>query len=199
MKLLVYDAEIVNAIPTKGEAPLPGVKYCCGWSDHEGMGVSVICAYVWDVGYRVFLQDNFAAFKTLAESPDTLCVGYNNRVFDDLLVARCLGATIPVHRSWDLLRAVRAARGDSPSSVGGPGLHRLCVANFLPGKSGSGEFAPILWQKGKVGQVIDYCLSDVEQTVQLVELVLAGRLRDADSGRVLNVIPPTLMTTTHPP
>src|ERR1700731_232353 len=107
MKILVYDAEIVNAIPVKGQPPLPGVTYCKGWSDHEGMGVSVITAYLWDDGYRVFLADNFDGFKSLAERADVLCVGYNNRVFDDLLVRRALGVRIPENRSWDLLRAVR--------------------------------------------------------------------------------------------
>jgi len=198
MKILVYDAEIVNAIPTKGQAPLPGIKFCKGWSDHEGMGVSVICAYLWDDGYRVFLEDNFGAFKALAEAPTTLCVGYNNRVFDDLLLRRALGIHIAENRSYDLLRAVRVARGESPGSVGGPSLHNLCQANFLPGKSGSGEFAPILWQKGKIGQVIDYCLNDTTQLVELVELVIAGRLRDPDSGRILTVKPPTLIQTETP-
>lgn len=187
MKLLVYDCEIENAIPNRNEPLREGIRYCKSWGDHEGMGVSVICAYVWEEGYRIFLADNFPDFKTLVEDSDTLCIGYSNRVFDDLLVARCLGAVIPANRSWDLLRAVRVAQGKSPSSVGGPGLGRLCEANFLRGKSGEGALAPVLWQQGNTGQVIDYCLQDTTLTVKLVELVLAGRLRDPDSGRILPV------------
>ncbi len=191
MRIVVYDAEIENAIPTKGEEPIPGIRYCHGWGDHEGMGISVLAAYVWEEGYRIFMKDNAEAFKSLAEAPDTVLVGFNNRVFDDLLVERCWGVAVSPSRSWDLLRAIRVARGDSPGSVGGPGLNRLCEANFLPPKAGHGAFAPILWQKGKVGQVIDYCLGDVLRTVKLVELVHAGRLRDPDSGRVLDVQFPT--------
>jgi hypothetical protein len=194
MRIMVYDAEIENAIPTKDEAPLPGINYCKSWSDHAGMGVSVICAYLLDEGPRVFLKDNFSAFKALAEAPDVLCVGYNSHSFDDLLMARALGIHIAPGRSWDLLRAVRVARGQSPGAPGGPSLHNLCQANFLPGKSGSGAFAPILWQKGKLGQVVDYALNDVMQTYALLELVRVGRLRDADSGRILNVIWPTFDT-----
>lgn len=190
MKLLLYDAEICNAIPSRGEARLEGVKYCQGWGDHAGMGISVICAYLWDEGYRIFLADNLAAFKALAESADTLCVGYNNRSFDDLLVARTLGTTIPENRSWDLLRAIRVARGQAPGAPGGPSLDTLARANFLAGKSGDGAQVPILWQQGKLGQVIDYCLNDTRQLVKLVELVLAGRLRDPDSGRILAVALP---------
>lgn len=185
MKIMVYDAEIVNAIAAKNEPRIEGIRYAQGWTDHEGMGVSVICAYVWDEGYRVFLADNMAAFKELAENPDILCVGYNNRAFDDLLVRRALGIHIEARRSWDLLRAVREARGEPTGFYGGPTLDTLCKANFLPGKTGNGAFAPILWQRGKIGQVIDYCLNDVLQTKLLLELVLAGRLRDPDTGRIL--------------
>jgi hypothetical protein len=186
MKIVVYDAEIKNAIPVKGEPKIEGIRYCAGWTDYEGMGVSVICAYVWDSGYRVFLADNMHEFKELAEDPETLLVGFNNRAFDDSLVRLALGINIEERRSWDLLRAVRVARGMDPGYIaGGPNLDSLCKANFLPGKRGSGAFAPILWQQGKHGQVVDYCLNDVMSTKKLVELVLDGRLRDHESGRIL--------------
>lgn len=192
MKIMVYDAEILNAIPEKNVAPVAGIRYCKGWGDHVGMGVSVICAYVLGgSGYRVFLEDNLGEFKALAEDRETLCVGFNNRVFDDTLCRMALNINIHEHRSWDLLRAVRVARGQDPGYIaGGPNLDQLCKANFLPGKNGGGAFAPILWQLGKHGQVIDYCLNDVIQLKKLIELVQAGRLRDHESGRILNVTLP---------
>jgi hypothetical protein len=195
MKLMVYDAEILNAIPVKGEPKIEGIRYCAGWTDYEGMGVSVICAYVWDSGYRVFLADNMHEFKELAEDPETLLVGFNNRAFDDSLVRLALGINIEERRSWDLLRAYRVARGQDPGYIaGGANLDKLCKANFLPGKSGSGAFAPILWQQGKHGQVIDYCMRDTDQTLKLLELVMDGRLRDHESGRVLNVQMPVTVS-----
>lgn len=189
MKILIYDCEIVNAVPDNKVAPLEGIRYCDGWHDFAGMGVSVICAYDWTEGYRVFLADNFEAFKALAGSPDTLLVGFGNHFFDDPLIAACLGLVMPKDRSWDLYGAFRAARGAANTVLPGhgPSLDTLCRANFLEGKSGSGAFAPILWQKGKVGQVIDYCLGDVLRTKQLIELVMAGRLRDPDTGRIVPV------------
>lgn len=194
MKLLVYDAEILNAIPEKGVAPVEGVRYCKGWGDFEGMGVSVICAYVQGAGYRVFLEDNFDVFKALAEDPETLLVGFNNRVFDDSLVRLSLNINIAEHRSWDLLRGVRVACGMAPGAPGGPNLDSLCKANFLPGKNGNGAFAPMLWQRGKHGQVIDYCLNDVIQLKKLIELVELGRLRDHESGRILRVEMPVTVS-----
>jgi hypothetical protein len=184
MNLMIYDCEIENAILGKGEIPVPGIRYCAGFHDKANMGVSVICAYVWDQGYRVFLKDNMASFKALAEDPNTLCIGYNNRSFDNPLVDQALGIKIAPERSWDLYREVRVSRGTS-SAPHGPSLDTLARANFLPGKSGSGAMAPILWQQGKIGEVIDYCLGDVRLTVALVELVMAGKLRDPDSGRIL--------------
>jgi len=195
MKLLIYDAEILNAIPEKGVSPVEGIRYAQGWGDHVGMGVSVICAYQEDVGYRVFLEDNFDTFRELAQDPETLLVGFNNRAFDDRLIQACLGITFDERRSWDLLRAVRVARGMDPGYVaGGPNLDSLCKANFLRGKNGSGAFAPILWQMGKCGQVIDYCLNDTINTKKLVELVEAGRLRDHESGRILRVEMPVTVS-----
>lgn len=186
MRLIVYDAEIKHAIPD-GKRMVEGIRYCNGWTDHEGMGVSVICAYDWGNGYRVFLEDNFQDFKALVEAPSTILIGYNNRAFDDPLLEHALRIYIPPTHSYDLLREVRIARGLHPAAVGGPNLDTLCKANFLPGKSGSGALAPILWQQGKHGQVVDYCLNDVLQLKELIELVLVGRLRDSGNGRRLAI------------
>ena len=84
------------------------------------------------------------------------------------------------------------ARGGSATTIkGNPTLDSLCKANFLPGKSESGASAPLLWQQGYRGRVINYCLNDVIQTKKLVELVLATRLRDHESGRVIPVALPS--------
>ena len=43
--ILVYDLEIVQAIPQRNKAKEPDIVYCAGWEDHANMGVSVIGAY----------------------------------------------------------------------------------------------------------------------------------------------------------
>jgi hypothetical protein len=192
MNLVVYDCETQNVIPTKGEEPLPGIEYAMGWGDHAGMGISCLCAYIWGEGYRVFLQDNFAAFAQLAMQDSTLLIGFNNRAFDEKLLAACLGVHVPEHRSWDLLREVRRAKGANPDAPGGGtgGLDGLSRANFLPGKESTAN-SPLLWQQGKRGAVIDACLKDVMLTKKLVELALSSRLRCPETGRKLeiNIIP----------
>jgi hypothetical protein len=200
MKLVVYDCEILNVIPPKeGGMPLPGVKFCKGWGDHAGMGISVICAYVWGEGYRVFLEDNMDEFATLAASDSTILAGFNNHSFDDKLIIACLPAVayapratdagrFPEHRSWDLAREVRRAKGMNPDAPGGGtgGLDGLARANFLDGKKSTAN-APLDWQQGRRGKVIDQCLLDVMLTKRLVELALNSNLRDFETGRKLPV------------
>lgn len=64
MKALVYDLEIINAVPGR-EKPIEGIKYCEGRHDHAGMGISVIGAFDYSTQrYRVFLEDNSATSST---------------------------------------------------------------------------------------------------------------------------------------
>lgn len=191
MRLVVYDCEILNAIPnslTRG-APEEGIKYCKGWGDHEGMGISVICAYVWGQGYRVFLPDNASSFAELAGAEDTVLAGYNNKAFDDKLIAAHFKLfTVPETRSYDLLREVRRALGRNPDAPGhgALALDSLAKANFLPGKASTARAAED-WQHGLHGRVIDQCLHDVILTKKLLELALSNRLRDPETGRKVNV------------
>lgn len=188
MKLVVYDCEIRHCIPD-GKNPIPeGMATCAGWTDYVGMGISVITAYVWGEGYRVFLEDNMDEFKELANHPDTMLAGFHSWRFDDRLIAAVLGVLLPDHRSWDLLRQIAIAAGMNPSGVPhGYSLDALCEANFLPKKTASGAQAPILWQSGLIGTLIDYGLGDTMRTKKLIELALDGRLRSPINFRRLEV------------
>jgi hypothetical protein len=191
MNLVIYDCEIIRAIPDKRAGLIDGIAYCEGWSDHANMGVSVICAYVPREGYRVFLEDNFHEFKQLAEYQDTVCVGFNNRKFDDKLVLASGIAEIQPERSWDLLREIWRAAGLNPDSFGyhhgGFGLDAVAIANGLGGKSGNGALAPVLWQQGKIGAVIDYCLRDVMLTKKCIERAIAGELVNPKTGVEMSI------------
>jgi len=60
MRELFFDTEIVNLIPSG--KPEPSYRYCKGWTDYEGMGISVIGCYAsWleDIDkYKYFILDN---------------------------------------------------------------------------------------------------------------------------------------------
>jgi len=188
MKTLVYDLEIINCVPGK-DKPLDGIKYCQGWGDHAGMGISVIGAFDYSTQrYRVFLEDNFDAFVNLARDSDLL-VTFNGIAFDHKVLAACLNFN-PILKDYDLLLEMTKAAG--VYNAKGFSLDATSRANFKNGKSGDGRLAPINWQEGHRGNVIDYCLEDVRLTKALFDRVKqTGGLRDPrDPSRFLEMRKP---------
>jgi len=170
--MLIYDIEIVNAIPPKDPSDrIEGVTYCDGWHDFEHMGIAVVGAYdsVEDA-FRVFCRDNLTDFWGLAVDQD-LVVGFNNISFDNRLLA-AEGFDFSALPCWDLMREVWDGAGLAPKydpkHHKGLGLDDLARANTGYCKSGDGAMAPVNWQRGHVGTVIDYCLTDVWLTRELV-------------------------------
>ncbi len=173
MSYVVYDIEIIKGILGRKETKVPGIEYCKGWNDHENMGVSVIGAYdsVED-RYRVFCEDNFDDFFDLCEERDVL-VTFNGVKFDNKVLVAALEWNMPDHKDhYDILREIWISQGLNPDKFywkthGGFGLDAMCEANGLGKKSGHGAMAPVQWQRGEIGTVIDYCLNDVAMTNSL--------------------------------
>lgn len=181
---LIYDIEILRAIPPRDPNHREqGIEYCAGWHDHQNMGVTVIGGYDYaEARYRVFCPDNHAEFFALAQERAPL-VGFNSIAFDNAVLI----AAYPQHdsilhdeppgRCYDLLREIWAAAGLGPEFNAGThanyGLNAMCEMNFGTHKTGHGGLAPVLWQRGRLGEVIDYCLNDVRLTKQLFDKVLA--------------------------
>lgn len=198
--MLIYDVEICNAVPPRGGRLLEGVRYCAGWDDFPGMGVACVCVYdfIRDCP-RVFLQDNLADFVELADRHECL-VGYNNMRFDNQVLRATLQAAglppLPEDRSYDLLREIWRSAGLSdvfhPATHGGFGLDAVCKANFnYAAKTGNGSDAPIWYQRGEIGKLVDYCLADVFLTKRLLDRVLrCGQLRDPKTGQWLSIRKP---------
>lgn len=166
---IVYDIEIARCIPDRGKPNAPDLSYCLGWDDHAGMGIAVLCAFdLLDGMPHVFLADNLDAFATLIDGRTV--AGFNNRGFDDKLLA---ANDITVGASWDLLCALRLAVGEPETftrgvTKGGRTLDALASVNLGVTKSMDGGLAPVEWQRGNRGAVIDYCLRDVMLTVALL-------------------------------
>lgn len=195
MKMVIYDIEIKKAIANKHEARLQGVEYCDGWHDHENMGISVIGVYDYDQDrYRVFCEDNFAEFQKLIESTDVVA-GFNSIAFDNA-VCRAHGIEVPDDKSYDLLVELwlshnLAPKFHYPTHIGFS-LDAVASININHQKTGHGAYAPVQWQRGEVGNVVDYCLADVWLTKQLIDKVIAdGKLispRDRDV--TVDITPP---------
>lgn len=172
-KYLVFDLETKRAIPKDGEIVIPDIEYCQGWSDHEGMGISVLVACVVTgpiEKYRVYFEDGIKDFERAMSAVDWI-VGYNHLKFDNE-VLKALGVTIPSSvRHYDLCLEIKDAAG-MPKNNRGFKLDSLLSANFRTRKSGHGGDAPINWQRGKHQEVINYCIDDVTLTKQLFQKIL---------------------------
>lgn len=190
MKPLIYDTEIKKAILADGEAPQSGIQYCQGWKDFGGMGIACITAYdVAEARPRIFMEDNLPDFDALAQ--ERTLVGWNNHKFDDRLL-EANGIEITPGMSIDIAshcwRAAGFAEGERPT---GFSLAATLKANGLQGKSGNGAMAPILYQTGRTGELIDYCMTDTLRTLQLYRYIKqAGGLRDPRNGNWLTVVLP---------
>jgi hypothetical protein len=179
---LFYDCEIVNCIPDPYRNNQPDLSYCDGWHDFEGMGISVIGTY-WKGKYRAFFFHQLQEFQEIVNQADEV-IGFNSISFDDRLMA---ANGVDITTTYDLLYEVRKA-SDQPGRYvrgltrRGYSLQNLAVANLGVGKTGSGEFAPKLWQRGERQKVVDYCLNDVRLLVKLYGLFKAGKMYDPTNG-----------------
>lgn len=166
---IVYDVETKLCIPNAREIRRPDWQYCAREKDWRGMGISVICAIdTRDLVPRAFMDDNLDAFFALI---DGRCVaGHSNHEFDNPLV-EAFGAKIA--RSYDLLRHLRVACGEPASYTrrvtrGGRKVNDIARVNLGMQKSADGAMAPVLWQQGKVGELVDYCMRDVTIETRLI-------------------------------
>jgi hypothetical protein len=196
---IIFDLEIVKAIRSAKEKPIPGIEYCRGWGDHAGMGISVLCA-VDDVSQRTFClcKDNGPSeMQKFIDDKETLFVSFNGFNFDAKVVLASWGIQIPEERHYDILRELWTASGLGPSfnpkTHGGFGLDAACIANNHGGKSGNGALAPVNWQRGNVGDVINYCLHDVWLTQMLFnKIIFTGYLTCPKTGNRLTMRRPAL-------
>ena len=166
--MIVYDVEIEQAILGKNEERLPDIRYCDGWRDFEGMGISVICAYDSKTErYHAFTRGNFDDFQSLVLN-DSLIVSFNGLQFDDNV---CQAMGMKVTTTYDILKEAWVSDGHPPTYESkkqmGYGLDAFAKATGFAGKVGHGAQAPIDWQRGRYGRVITYCLEDVRLTWKL--------------------------------
>ena len=192
--IVVYDLEIKKPI-----------KECSrGWSSHDEMGISVGCAFDYrDMRYRVFMDDNIQELVDRLNEDKTLIVAFNHIGFDNKLI-RASGLNLkPDHQlnNYDMLLQSRAAAGCASNFIPGFKLDDHLKALNLPMKTGNGELAPIWWQDGKLGTLIDYCMNDVTQEKNLFEyIVVNNRLACAynPSGYKITIPEYFIMTGENP-
>jgi hypothetical protein len=173
----ILDVEIKRGILGRDEAPLEGIEYCGGWRDFQNMGVAVVCTYDLKTRLtRVFLEEDFAELRDYIGKGAT--GGFNTRGFD-LPLLKEHGVCVEEDQHFDALWRIWSAQGLDPTRFdfkthGGWSLDAIMKSTFGVAKSGHGAMAPVWWQQGKRGKVIDYCCRDVWLEAKLVQHLLAG-------------------------
>lgn len=187
--MIVLDAEIKKAIPSRKEPNIEGIEYCDGWRDFGNMGIACVCTFDITTNLsRVFFEQDLLELGEYLKGKPT--AGFNTRRFDLQLLAAHGVKVEGLH--YDMLEAVWLRLGLDPDRFywkthGGWSLDAICEATLGVKKSGDGAGAPVWWQQGKVSRVVDYCLRDVWLEAQLLRHVVAHRFvqrlsRDFTSG-----------------
>jgi len=164
--IVVYDLEIKKPIE----------KCSKGWASHDEMGISVGVAFDYrEMRYRVFMDDNLDELVVRLNEFKTLIVAFNHISFDNKL----LRATTPKGartllpdsnlKNYDMLVESRVGAKSTRNFEKGFKLDDHLKTLNLPMKTGEGALAPVWWQEGKIGKVIDYCVNDVTQEKALFE------------------------------
>ena len=197
-KSIIYDLEIIRAIPPKDKPKDPTLKYCGGWTDYLNMGISIITVYIssgfdsFPEGIKTFINKddsipyNFPEFQNLlAEKP--IILGFNSQRFDDKVAQ---ANNIDITTNYDIYAEIRKV-------VGGTGtyaLQNLAAANGL--SKGDGFIAPLWWQVGRQDEVVAYGRQEMETLVEVLGLGLRGKLKNPNNGHLIN-LPPTNLDMTY--
>jgi hypothetical protein len=188
VSVVIYDLEIIAAVPIPSEPVVENLQYCLGWEDYPGMGISVLCAYTTaDETYHIYMQDNLHEFQDLVDGCHVVA-GFNNKRFDNnVCVAN--GIKIPDHKNYDMW--VEITNTQPPNRRRGFSLDNILKANKYAGKIGHASEAPMLAQTGKWGKLINYCLDDTQKHVRVYRLILADNLLNPKNGEpILNIRKP---------
>lgn len=160
--IVVYDLEIKKTIEQCSK----------GWNSHDEMGISVGCAFDYrTMRYRIFMDDNLQELVDRLNETQTLVVAFNHIGFDNKLLRGSgykLKPDSDLH-NYDMLLVSRKGAGVHSPFVKGFRLDDHLEALQFPMKTANGALAPIWWQEGKMGTVIDYCANDVRVERMLFE------------------------------
>ena len=132
-----------------------------GWHRADRMGIS--CVVLYDSAtdtYDAFLENRVAAFIRRLSDFD-LVVGFNNKRFDNQVLAGYSDADLSRLPTLDILEEVHKTLGYRLS------LDSLAEITLGAKKSANGLQALIWWQQGEIDKIIEYCKKDVQITKDL--------------------------------
>jgi hypothetical protein len=187
----VFDLEIIKAIPPKDAADrLDGIEYCNGWTDYQGMGISVGSLSFYDsdtgeISESIALGTANQLGWVLSNLDPVIKIGgFNSKKFDDKLLQ---ANGIDLESDFDILEMVLSAAGLAGKNYWSMTPKRsykladIVAANGME-KTLNGELAPIEWQQGRKDVVIEYCRNDTAIEAGVLKLLLEGELIDPNTG-----------------
>jgi hypothetical protein len=168
-KIAVFDAEIKKPIDQCSN----------GWKSHDEMGISTLVIFDYStMRYRVFDDTNKDEAMMILADYD-IVAGFNTVNFDWKLLRASwpFPATPRKSKDFDILREIWISLGldpdhFNPSTHGGYKLDDVAFETIGARKSGDGAHAPILYQQGKIAELIDYCIQDVKIEKELFEFIV---------------------------
>lgn len=139
-----------------------------GWGNYEALRISVVGAYSYAEGRTFcFEEDEMDKVAELFRQAKLL-VGFSMNRYDIPVLNRYLsGANPPLNlfdkERLDLLDEIELVIGRRVS------LEKLAQANLGAGKTGHGAQAVELYRQGKMEELKNYCLRDVDITKRLFD------------------------------
>ncbi len=132
-----------------------------GWNQIERMGMSVGVVYDSSLDqYITYLEPEVDKLIAHLRQLD-LVVGFNNKRFDNQVLAGYGAENLHLLPNFDLLEEVSNRLGHRVK------LDNLAHATLGEGKSGDGMDALRWYREGKIEKIIEYCQKDVEVTKAL--------------------------------
>ena len=146
----VFDLETIRSADEVG-----------GWQKAERMGISVAVVYDSQLdGYVTYLEHEIDRLVEHLVSLD-LVIGFNNKRFDNRVLAGYTAVSLETLPTVDLLEEVSNHLGYRLS------LDRLAEHTLGVNKSANGLQALKWYKEGKIREICDYCRQDVKITRDL--------------------------------
>lgn len=173
MRYIVFDTEIETMVEDCPNSWAGAKRGECG--------LSALVLYDSETQrYHIYDRGTIEAGIKHLEMAD-LVVGYNSNGFDLPLLSGIYKKTWSCPESCDILEEIWDAVGKKQK---GWKLTEVTKRTLNIEKSGSGEFAPKLFQEGRFAELFDYCMNDVHITRLLFEFIVKeGYVIDPEGNR----------------
>ena len=147
-KWILYDVETTEMIGEGGKI--------------DQMSISVLGWYAsWERQVKCTTVDHLINFTDDLKQADMI-VGFNQITFDNKVLQKYVpDVNLSEIPQFDIMREAKRIAGVQI------GLERLTLGTFDERKAGAGSSAPALWKEGKIDELIEYNMQDVDLTVKL--------------------------------